>query len=49
MLLLAESQTKILTIKTKRPEKWKLTDMETAEQYIGYSTLGKNSWRKINN
>lgn len=41
-------QSKILTVKTKCPEKWKLTDMETGEVYIGYSTEGQLSWKKIN-
>ena len=41
------ADTKILTVKTKCPEKWKLVDMETGEEYIGRSTDGKNSWRKI--
>lgn len=39
---------KTLTVYTKCPEKWKLIDMETGEVYVGYSTDGKQSWRKIN-
>lgn len=38
---------KILTVKTKCPEKWLLIDMETGERYTGHSTDGKNSWRKL--
>lgn len=38
---------KILTIKTKCPEKWLLTDLETGEKYIGHSTEGNNDWKKI--
>lgn len=36
-----------LTVYTKCPEKWMLVDKETGEVYIGYSTKGKNSWKKI--
>lgn len=36
-----------LTVKTKCPSKWLLIDMETGEQYIGYETPGKNSWKKL--
>ena len=36
-----------LTVYTKCPEKWMLVDKETGEVYIGYSTTGKNSWKKI--
>jgi|TARA_R110000868_G_scaffold232634_1_gene486162 hypothetical protein len=36
-----------LTIYTKCPEKYKLIDMETGEEYVGYSTSGKNSWNKL--
>lgn len=36
-----------LTVYTKCPEKWMLVDKETGEVYLGYATLGKNSWRKI--
>ena len=38
---------KILEVKTKCPEKWKLVDLETGEQYIGYTTDGSLSWRKV--
>lgn len=36
-----------LKVLTKCPEKWMLTDLETGERYIGYSTEGKNDWRRI--
>jgi hypothetical protein len=36
-----------LEVYTKCPEKWMLVDKETGEVYIGQSTKGKNSWRKI--
>lgn len=39
---------KTLTVHTRCPEKWKLIDMETGEEYTGYSTEGKYSWRKLN-
>lgn len=38
---------KILEVKTKCPEKWKLIDLETGEVYIGYSSDGTQSWRKV--
>lgn len=38
---------KILIVKTKCPEKWKLVDMETGEQYVGYSTEGSQHWKKL--
>jgi len=37
-----------LEVYTRCPEKYKLTDMETGEEYVGYATDGKNSWRKLN-
>lgn len=37
-----------LQVYTKCPEKWMLVDLETGERYIGYSTEGKNDWRKVN-
>ena len=37
-----------LEVYTRCPEKYKLTDMETGEEYIGYASPGKNSWRKLN-
>ena len=40
-------ESKTLTVKTKCPEKWFLTDMETGETYIGYSSEGHLSWKKI--
>ena len=39
---------KILTVKTKCPEKWLLVDLETGERYKGHVTDGKNSWKKLN-
>lgn len=41
-------QSKILTIKTKCPEKWFLYDMETGEKYVGYNSEGHLDWKKIN-
>jgi hypothetical protein len=38
-----------LTVYTRCPEKYKLTDLETGEEYIGYPTIGNSSWRKIKN
>ncbi len=38
-----------LTVYTRCPEKYKLIDMETGEEYIGYPTIGNSSWRKIKN
>lgn len=40
-------EAKILTVKTKCPEKWLLIDLETGERYTGFITEGKNSWRKL--
>jgi hypothetical protein len=37
-----------LKVYTRCPEKWMLVDLETGERYIGYSTEGKNDWRKVN-
>ena len=39
---------KILTVKTKCPEKWMLIDLETGERYTGFVSDGKNSWKKVN-
>lgn len=36
-----------LQIKTKCPAKYKLTDMETGQTYIGYDTEGKYFWKPI--
>jgi hypothetical protein len=36
-----------LTVYTKCPEKWMLVDKETGEVYVGHTTKGKNSWKKI--
>lgn len=38
---------KILTIKTKCPEKWLLIDLETGERYTGYNTDGSQDWKKV--
>lgn len=38
---------KILEVKTKCPEKWKLIDLETGEEYIGWHTNGPRSWRRV--
>jgi hypothetical protein len=46
-VVVAFMNTKTLTVKTKCPEKWKLIDMETGEEYIGYGTDGKHCWRKL--
>jgi hypothetical protein len=40
-------EVKVLKISTRCPEKWKLVDMETGEEYIGRSTPGSMDWRKI--
>jgi hypothetical protein len=37
----------ILTVHTRCPEKYKLVDMETGQEYIGYPTIGNSSWKKI--
>ncbi|MFZ9404038.1 MAG: hypothetical protein ACO25Q_06935 [Sediminibacterium sp.] len=39
-------EAKTLTVYTKCPEKWMLVDMETGEVYTGYSSEGKNDWKK---
>jgi len=39
-------QPKILTVKTKCPEKWLLIDLETGEEYRGFTTEGQNDWKK---
>jgi len=36
-----------LEVYTRCPEKYKLIDMETGQEYVGYSTEGKNKWRKL--
>ncbi len=41
------SEAKVLTVKTKCPEKWLLIDLETGEHYTGYVTEGTQSWKKI--
>jgi hypothetical protein len=38
-----------LTVYTRCPEKYKLVDMETGEEYVGYPTIGNLSWKKITN
>lgn len=40
-----------LSIHTKCPQKWKLIDMETGEEYIGtlpYQRKKERNWKKIN-
>jgi len=36
----------VLTVTTKCPGKWKLTDLETGEVYTAYPTEGKLQWKK---
>ena len=43
------SESQILTIKTKCPEKWLLIDRETGEAYVPYNTKGSMQWKKIFN
>jgi hypothetical protein len=38
---------KTLTVFTRCPSKYKLVDMETGQEYIGYETEGKNCWERI--
>jgi hypothetical protein len=38
---------KTLKVKTKCPEKWLLSDLETGEQYIGYGSEGTLDWKKV--
>lgn len=40
-------EAKILTVKTKCPEKWLLIDLETGEKYTGRNTDGKLDWKKL--
>ena len=42
------AEPKVLTVKTKCPEKWLLVDLETGERYTGYPTEGSYSWKKVN-
>jgi len=39
----------ILTVNTKCPQKWKLIDMETGEEYEGHHPSNPNAfdWKKI--
>jgi hypothetical protein len=41
------STAKKLTVYTKCPEKWKLIDLETGEEYLGFSSDGDFDWKKI--
>jgi len=41
------TEPKILTVKTKCPEKWLLVDLETGERYTGYSSDGTKDWKKV--
>jgi hypothetical protein len=36
-----------LQIKTRCPSKYKLIDMETGEEYVGYDAEGKNYWKPL--
>jgi hypothetical protein len=38
---------KTLEVKTRCPQKWKLIDLETGEEYIGWHTDGLRSWRRV--
>ena len=38
---------KTLTVYTRCPEKYRLIDMETGEQYVGLSEDGPSSWEKV--
>ena len=40
-------EAKTLTVYTKCPEKWLLKDLETGQSYIGYTSHGSLSWKKI--
>lgn len=40
-------EAKVLTVKTKCPEKWMLIDLETGERYTGYSSDGSQDWKKV--
>lgn len=40
---------KTLTVYTKCPEKWMLTDMETGEVYTGHITDSNLNWKKVIN
>lgn len=38
----------VLTVKTKAPEKWKLIDMETGQEYVGSPHLTKyGMWVRV--
>jgi|TARA_Y100000385_G_C12878018_1_gene544528 hypothetical protein len=39
-----------LSVRTRSPEKWKLIDLETGEEYIGNTPNNSHSlsWNKIN-
>lgn len=36
-----------LEVYTKCPGKWVLIDLETGEQYTGYTTEGARQWKKL--
>lgn len=40
-------QSKVLTVKTRCPDKWMLIDLETGERYTGHNTDGPLSWKRI--
>ena len=42
------SESVILQVITKCPAKYKLIDMQTGQQYTGYETQGKYSWKPLN-
>jgi hypothetical protein len=40
-----------LVVMTRCPEKWKLVDLETGEEYIGVKPIDRNKlrhWKRIN-
>ena len=37
-----------LSVYTKVPEKYKLIDLETGQEYVGYSTDCSSKWKKLN-
>ena len=41
------TEAKVLTVKTKCPEKWMLIDLETGERYTGYNSKGSLDWKKV--
>lgn len=41
------TEAKVMTVKTKCPEKWMLIDLETGERYTGYNSEGSLDWKKV--